>query len=268
MSEIEAPIRGLAAVVRRADALERLAEDPDGFLKELDVNEADRKAMLEIGVDRLRAYRALVQNRFANVIARFLPRTEHFVGKAELRKQVEAFVAERAAQSPYLRSIPVEFVDWALPRWSADPELPAFVGELARYELLSETVPNDPVTTPAATGAPVALDRPILANPTARLCGFDFAVDEVAEKDPRPPKREAITLLVCRGHDFDYHQKRLTPLAATLFERLAAGEVLQAAIFAAAEAIGEVVADPLLEKATYALSELSKLDALLGPPPD
>ena len=51
MSEIEAPIRGLAAVVRRADALERLAEDPDGFLKELDVNEADRKAMLEIGVD-------------------------------------------------------------------------------------------------------------------------------------------------------------------------------------------------------------------------
>ena len=265
MSEIEAAIRGLAAVIRAPDALERLDSDPETFLTEAGVPEADRAAMLEIGVDRLRAYRALVQNRFANVVGRYLPRTQHFVGKAELRREVEFFVAERASHSPYLRSIPEEFVEWVAPRWREHPARPAWLESLARYELLSETIPNSPTPTFAKNDAPVALDQPLLANPSAKVVRFAWAVDRVPEDAPVEPSAEPIVLIVCRDTKHRYRERRVETLEALLFERLAAGESLQSAIFAAAEGVGEAVADPLLARATQSLAALGDMDALLGP---
>jgi hypothetical protein len=266
MSELEAAIRGLAAVVRDPDALARLEADPEGFLAEAGVPETDRAAMLKIGVDRLRAYRALVQNRFANVVGRYLPRTEHFVGASELRAEVEAFIGERASHSPYLRSIPGEFVDWVASRWREHPARPQWLESLARYELLSETVPNSPTPAFTKSDAPVALDRPILSNPSAKLVRFAWAVDRVSEDAPSEPEAEDITLVVCRDLEHRYRERRVDPLEASLFEALVEGKNLQEAIFTAAKAIGEDVADPLLARATRALATLGDMNALLGPP--
>jgi hypothetical protein len=264
MSEIEAPIRGLIGVIRRLDSLERLERDPDAFLAELGVEAADRAALLELGVDRLRAYRSLVHNGTRNVISRFLPRTKHFLGSSRLRSDVEAFIAEVAAQSPYLRTVPGEFVRWVEARWKSDETIAPFIPELAHYELLAEEVPNRPAPTPAATGLDLALEQPVLTNPTASLLSFAWRVDRVDPDQPVPPTREALELLVCRDGSHAYRERALSPLGAALFEGLCSGATLRDAIFAAAARLGEEVGDPLLERATYALGEMVEIEALLG----
>src|SRR5690606_21218012 len=100
---------------------------------ELGLDAADRDAMLAIGAKRLMAYRALVHNRARGVVERFLPRCLSRIGRAALEAEVDAFLHERGIQSPFLRDVPREFVDWAEPRWRRAADRGVTFAELARY---------------------------------------------------------------------------------------------------------------------------------------
>lgn len=266
MSKIETPVLGLIEVIRRLDSIERLETDPDTFLEELGVSKADRAALLKLGVNRLCAYRSLVHNGTGNVIVRFLPRTGHFLGKERIWADISRFIAEEGPSTNFLRTIPGEFVRWAHKGWEGDSELPDFIMDLARYEVLSQDVPNDPAQSLPPTGVPIALDLAIVANPSAKLVRFEWRVDLLDEEAPQPPSHQPVTLAICRDGKHAYREQVLSDLGAELFQGLSRNLTLKDAIFAAAAAAGLPVEDTLLERATYALGELMEIEALLGAP--
>ena len=266
MAETPAPIAALAGVIRHVEGRERVEADADAFLRELGLDDADRERMLAAGASRLLAYRSLVHNRMRNVCFNFLPRTRAHLGDAAVRTAVATFVAEEGVRSPFLRDVPGEFVRWVAPRWEADPSIPPFIPELARFELLSEDVPNDPRAVGEATEIPVALDAGIVVNGTLQVLEFEWAVQRRPSdpENPEPLQRDATIVVVCRDREHGYRQLIVEPLGRELIARLRDGATLQEAIFSAAEAVGEPVADPLLERATVILAQLSDADALLG----
>lgn len=259
--EGDALIAALTAVIRHADAAERISSDPRAFLDSLGLAGPDVEALLSFGPQRLMAYRSLVHNRVRNVVFNFLPRTKAALGEGVLRKHVVEFIARRGIASPYLRDVPREFVDFAAPRWAPD------VAALARYELLEEDLPNDPRPVGEATDIPVALDRGVRCNGTARILSFDHEVRAQASQgadDPVPALDTPLRLLVCRDRKHAYRELELSALGAALFEALRSGATLQAAVLSAASDTGETVDDPLLERATYELAKMLDVDALLG----
>ena len=48
----------------------------------------------------------------------------------------DAFLDQVGPRTHYLRDVPGEFLAWALPRWAARAALPAWIGDLARHELV------------------------------------------------------------------------------------------------------------------------------------
>ena len=259
---VEAPVHALAGVIRRADGAERLERDPEAFLDELGLEGPDRDAMLALGPKRLMAYRSLVHNRARGVIERFLPRCHALVGGPDFGREVDLFLDQCGISSPYLRDVPREFVDWAEVRWRDDEAFGSDLAELARYELAAQDIANDARPTPADSGVPVALDRPVRFNPNARVLRFSF--DPLDGNASWPPSVAPTCLLVCRDRKDVYRELVVSELGAALFEALAEGQALGAAVQAAAAAVTRAVDDPLLEEATYALGAMMEIDALLG----
>jgi hypothetical protein len=259
------PIDALAAVVRHRDAAARAKEDFAAFLSEVD--EADREAMLAVGAERFLVYRALVHNRVRNTVRDFITRTAARLGKQRLRADVADFLHEKAIASPYLRDVPQEFVDFAAPRWRADPSLPAWIPDLAQHELLDYTVLNDPRGGEAPTGQPLALDRPLRFDGTVRLLAYAFAVHRLPiEPDDRSePEHVPTWLLAYRDAEHKVRYLELTELAAAMLRQL----VLQRAtvadgLRAACVELGVDLDDERLAIAAQLLADLADRGVMLG----
>lgn len=257
----------LAGAIRRVDAPEKVAADAEAFLAEYGVRGADAAALLAKGGERFLIYRKLVQNRLRAATRESIPRTVARRGKDPFIADFAEFMAEHACSSPYLRDIPAEFVEWVAPRWRENSELPRYLGDLARHELLEGDVRNDPDGGESPTGKPIALDAALVFDGSARLLHYDFAVHKLsyATDDRTDPPEQSTHLLVYRDADVKVRYLELTTWAAAVMDRLlGADDTVQTGLLAAAASLGEPLDDDKLAKAATLFADLADRGVLLG----
>lgn len=267
---LEAPTAALHAAIRGATAPDRMTEDFEAFLREQGVEGDDLQELLEVGARRMLVYRRLVHNRFRNTAREFIPRTIARLGRPRFAHDMDAFLEDHAARSPYLRDLPAEFVEWVVPRWRDDPEVPRYLCDLARHELLDIDVRNDWRGGEEPTGLPLALDRPLRFDGAARLIDYDFAVHRlsVAIDDRSEPDEEPTRLLVYRDEEHRPRYLTLTPFAAALLRALLVeGLAVQPGLMAACEALGEPLDDDKLASAAQLFADLGERGVCLGAEP-
>ncbi|MEM7159598.1 MAG: putative DNA-binding domain-containing protein [Myxococcota bacterium] len=267
---IERPTAALDAMIRELGAQARMESDYGAYLKEHGVEGEDLDAMLEVGTERMLVYRQLVHNRIRNATRSFIGRTFARLGKERCRRDVATFMDDRAPRSPYLRDVPAEFVEWACPRWEADPEVPDYIPDLARHELLSIDVRNDWRGGEEPTGVALALDRPLRFDGAARLVQYSHAVHRLPKstEDRTEPEAEETRLLVYRDAEHDPRYLSLTPFAAALLEALMNdGLAVQPALQAACESLGQVLDDAALGSAAQLFADLGERGVCLGAEP-
>lgn len=269
VTAIEAPTRALAALIRQRSAPTAAQDDFEAYLRAQGVEGDDLRAMLEVGAKRALVYRRLVFNSMRNVTIDFIERTVARLGFERVRGDFEGFVEARASESPYLRDVPGEFVEWVVPRWTADPEVPAWIPELARHELLEYVVRSDPRGGEPDTELPLALDRPLRFDGTTRLVRYAHAVHRLprAKDDRTEPDAEPTCLLVYRDPEHKARYLALTPFADALVRELLGGKAVQPALIDAAAAIGEPLDDEKLATTAQLLADLAERRVCLGAEP-
>jgi hypothetical protein len=178
-----------------------------------------------------------------------------------------AFADEVGPRTHYLRDVPAELFAWAEPRWRADATVPAYLVDLAAYELAAFAVGASASVRTPETGADVALDRPLAFAESARLLRFAWAVHELPEEGPEsaggtPPRRD-VQLLVYRDAEHRVRWLELTPLAASVLERLLSGHPLGDAVQTACAEHGVATAAVLPDVARL-LADLASRGVVLG----
>lgn len=255
-----AAILAFSAAMTEADAPERVRDDLSGYLASHGVDPADRELIARYH-QQLLVYRAMVHSRLRGVIAEYMPRTLAVLGKARLRAEVAAFVAERAPHSVYFRRVPHEFLAWAAPRWRLDDSLPAYLVDLATHELLDPEVSDTVAGGEPTSDLPLALDQPVALDGSVRLVRYAFAVHRAED----PPLAEPTALLAYRDRKNNrVRLLELTPRAAALCMRLQNNEPLQAALTGACQDIAETLTDEYLAAMASFLADLGERGVLLG----
>ena len=111
---------------------------------------------------RLGLYRRLIRNNLVGVTSQMMPRARarlNAVASGAFDATFDAFLDAVAPRTHYLRDVPGEFLAWAIPRWKARADIPAYAADLAAHELVEFAIaaaPTPPVSPPLAE---VTLDR-------------------------------------------------------------------------------------------------------------
>lgn len=262
MSE-EALIRAFAACVIELDAPAAVKADVRGFFAGRGVPAEVAAGLPEAAAERLAVYRRMVHVRLRDAVADFLPKTAARLGRPRLQREIAQFMAEAAPAAPYFWRVTGEFLAWAQPRWATDTSLPDYLLELALHEWSEAEVGNDPAGVEAASGEPLALDRPVQLDGTVRLRRYRFAVHRASETEAPAP--EPTALLVYRDRsDHQVRMLELTPRAAAVTARLLAGEPLQAALTGACADLELALDDEFLAAMAGYFADLAERGALLG----
>lgn len=249
-----------------------IAVDLGGFLAQRGAAPEDVAAATS-GPRRLAVYRSLVRNGLSAVVLRMLPRTRARMNAAcqgRFDADFARFVEEAGPRTHYLRDVPAELVAWADPQWRSDPGVPAYLPDLASFELAYFAVSASEASA-APQAIEVTLDRALTFGGSARLLRFAWAVHELASGDERDgldepvdePSRRDVQLLAYRDADHAVRWLELTPLAATIVERLLAGEPLGSALVGACTSMG-TVAQAVLPDIARLLADLGERGVLVG----
>jgi hypothetical protein len=226
----------IADACLREDAGDAMGRDLRGFLEARGVASEDVEAILT-APPRLAVYRSLVRNGLAAVVLRMLPRTRARMNAASAGRfdaDVARFLEDVGPRTHYVRDVPRELFDWAEPRWRADPTLPDYLADLAAHELACFAVAaaESDEDASGSAGGDVTLDQPMAFDASVRLMRYAWAVHELpheATATDEPSPRD-VHLLAYRDGAHAVRWLELTPLAASIVERLVAGEPLGVAV--------------------------------------
>jgi hypothetical protein len=209
-------------------------------------------------------YRRLVRANLDDAMLSILPRTIARLGGLFWR-EAHLFYAERGPRTHYLRDVPQELVAWCAPRWPTRPEIPAYLLDLARLEILAIQV-GTALDEPPEAAPSLALDRPVLFAHAVRVARLDHAVHLLPDSpdDRTIPAPSPATVLVYRDNDHDLRYLDLSPAAASILEELLAGHPLQEAIVAGSARAGVPLDDALLQGTSVLLADLADRGVLLG----
>ncbi|WP_434042199.1 MULTISPECIES: HvfC/BufC N-terminal domain-containing protein [Sorangium] len=291
--ELAALQRALQRSVSEPDEA-AIAADPRAWLARAGLEGADLEAMASLPPGRLLLYRSLIRRGLTGAIRAGIPRTAARLG-ARFEADVARFLDVELPRSRYLRDVAPEFVGFAAPRWAEDPEVPAYLADLARHELAAFAAscaepdgdaaggPADAAGEPGApgelgapgaldaAGAPasgeeLSLDRGARFQRAAALLRHEHAVHRLEDGEAARdvPAREPTSLLVYRDAGHEVRFLELTPLAAEILGRLLAGAALRDAVVEGCAALGRPVDGPVLESTAALLSDLAERGALLG----
>ncbi|WP_437596797.1 putative DNA-binding domain-containing protein [Sorangium sp. So ce590] len=275
--ELAALQRALQLSVSAPDG-EAIAADPRAWLARAGLEGPDLEAMAALPPKRLLLYRSLIRRGLTGAIRAGIPRTAARLG-ARFEADAARFLDVELPRSRYLRDVAFEFVGFAAPRWAEDPEVPAYLADLARHELAafaaSFAEPDEEEAgapdAADARGAPasreeLSLDRGARFQRAAALVRHEHAVHrlEGGESARDVPAREPTRLLVYRDAGHEVRFLELTPLAAEILGRLLAGAALRDAVVEGCAALGRPVDGPVLESTAALLSDLAERGALLG----
>lgn len=238
--------------------------DLRGFLESHGVDAEDVAAILA-APPRLALYRRLIRNNVIGVTEKMLKRTRARMESAvpgAFDASFGSFLEAVGPRTHYLRDVPSEFLDWALPEWRKRSDLPAWISDYARYELAEFQVAAALAHAPPEV-TEVSPDRPLVFAEPVRLMRFAYAVHELSRDDAdrsEPPAR-ASALLVYRDDDHGVQWLALTPFAAAMTERLLRGDTIVGAVRDAATELG--VQPGVLNVAQF-LADLGERGVLLG----
>ncbi len=244
-----------------------LVHDLRGFLDARGVAPDDVEA-IAAAPHRLAVYRSLVRNGLAGVVVRMLPRTRARLNAAcagRFDADFARFLDEAGPRTHYLRDVPAELFAWVAPRWRRDALVPAYLCDLAAYELAGFAVAASESLGATSPPGEVALDRPMAFADSARVLHHEWAVHELPpdETATAEPERREVHLLAYRDADHAVRWLELTPLAASIVVRLIAGDALGVAL---ARACADHGTPPGAVAADVArlLADLAERGVLLG----
>lgn len=265
MSTPDAPLRGLAAAIRRADAPDRLHASVRDFMASQGVEGDDLDAMQAVPAERWMVYRRLVFNRFIEIVGVGLPRTCARLGPERLRAMVVDFIDAQASQSPYLRDVAGEFAAW-MQNPSVAAGLEPWLIDLARHELLSFEVASLPEERNPLVVDELAIDAPVCFQDAARLARYSHAVHLLPddELDDSIPERRETAILAYRDDEHRVRFLSLEPVAAAIVEELLAGRALGDAIREGCDHQTVAVDDAILAGIAELLADLADRGILRG----
>lgn len=245
--------------------LQAALADPRAFLAAGGLDPVDVEQLAALGDKRLLVYRRHVRKTLASGIRRQIPRTAARLEGAFV-VWVDRWIDEEAPRSRYFRDVVFEFAAWALPRWASDASVPAYLGDLARHELVHFEVAPMPPGEARIASEELALDRPVLFDPAVRLSRYAHAVHRLdADEAARDvAAREPVALLAYRDREHEVRYLELTPLAAAILDRLLGGEPLGAAVVGGAGALGHPIDTSVTESTAALLEDLRARGALRG----
>jgi hypothetical protein len=255
----------IASACLRAGSEAAFRADLKGFLESHHLDPEDVAEILA-APPRLALYRRLIQNNLTGVTGKMLKRTRarmEAVVAGAFDASFASFLDEVGPRTHYLRDVPGEFLEWALPRWEARADLPAWIGDLARHELAAFQV--GAAVTPASTPevGEARPNAPLVFAATVRLLRYAYAVHELPldETDRTEPLLCPSALLLYRDDEHVVQSLALTPLAAAITERLLRSETLLEAVRGAGEEMGANAG--VLDVASF-LADLGERGVLLG----
>lgn len=263
----EALQRMIADVCLGASADADMGRDLRAYLESHGVAADDVQAILA-APPRLAVYRTLVRNGLGSVVFKMLPRTRAHLDAAapgRFEEDLARFVDEVGPRTHYLRDVPAEFLAWAAPRWKDNAAVPPWLADLAAHELAQFAVATSAPARAPEKPAEVAIDRPLVFADSMRLMRSGWAVHELSadEGDATSPPQREVRLLAYRDGTHEVRWLELTPLAAAVIERLAAGEPLGPAVESAC-AEHATVPGAVLREVARLLADLGERGVLLG----
>jgi hypothetical protein len=205
---------------------------------------------------RLALYRRLIRHNVIGVIETMLPNTQARA-RPLFDATVDAFLDEVGPRTAHLRDVPSEFLAYAAPRWQSDPDAPPWLADHATLELLEFTIGVAPRPLPPPPLAEVTAERALVFAETKALVRLNWAVNAM-EGDA--PEHRPVAILVYRDASHAARFLELTSLAASILERLFAGEPLGVAMTNACAAIDQDV----LAGTARLLADLGERGVLLG----
>jgi len=226
-------------------------------------------ALHAIGDARLGVYRGLVRGSLHNLLRNLLPRT---LARLEDRGPVwiDRWLATAGPRSRILRELIDEWVEWASPRWLADPDVPDYLVDLLRHEAVEMAVEAAQATQrPPGIGDAFDLDGRLVFDPSARIERYDHAIHRLPEDvdDRSHAPQETTTLLVYRDPAHDVRYLHLSPIAAAVSSSLLAGRTVRAALIAGAAAVAVELDDSLLSRMSHLFADLADRGVLWGSHP-
>src|ERR1019366_5766983 len=254
-----------ACLGRQTD--EALAAGLRGFLEARGVAADDVDAILQ-APPRLAVYRTLVRNGLARVVVRMLPRTRARMNATRGNRfdpNLARFPDEAAPAPPHRRDVPRERSAWAERAWRKDASVPAYLPDLAAHELEGFAVAAAEDGDDMGPIGDIALDRSVAMSASARPVRYAWAVHDLDAREDATdePSRRDVRLLAYRDAEHAVRWLELTPLAASIVDRLLAGQALGGAI---ADACAENGTAPPAVATDVArlLAELGERGVLLG----
>ncbi len=223
----------------------------------------DLVALQALPPNRFFLYRSLVRQGLLDAVRTQMPEAAALRGAA-FSDDVHAFVENGLPQSPFLRDVARMFLEFIAPKWRADAAAPAFLGDLARYELVSFEVAAkpDPVSR---TYQDLEVERPVALLPALSVERYGHAVQDV--KSSAAPSQRPTQLLCYRDKQDELRWLSLSEVAANLVEKLQAGEPLASAIQQAFVDAGSAFTTDGLTETSQFLADLAQRGVLLGRAP-
>jgi hypothetical protein len=229
------------------------------------VPEPDARALTR-DFSRLLVYRKLVRGNLADALRATLPRTLARLG-ASFEQYFSEFLRVSPPSTHYLRDLTPQFLGFALERWPADPNVPAYLCDLARHEALAVEVAALFARPKAHVPAELSLDQGVEFIDAVRLAHYGWAVHRLPEDESSQvlPEECAVSLLVYRSPEHDVRYLELGPFAQALLSCLLEERLsLQLSLATAAERVCLQLDDELLGRSAKLLADLAERGALLG----
>jgi len=149
--------------------------------------------------DRWLLYRRMVRGRLREHLGEGIPRTIAALGEAGFGAWFDRWLDASMPRSRFIRDIVEEFLAFALPRWNANNELPAFLVDLATFEQAQWAVRH----VPNYEGLLETFDFhkiPVL-HPAVRFVDLAYAVHEAPIAEDPLYRKERVQLCVFRNKD-------------------------------------------------------------------
>jgi len=215
---------------------------------------------------RLLVYRKLVRGNLRGALEATIPRTIARLGE-RFEPHFDEFLRHRPPVTRYLKDVTPRFLSFALERWVADPEIPAYLVDLARHEALQIELATLLARPKHHVAAELSLDENVEFIDAVRQASYAWAVHRLPDDEASRalPERAQVSLLVYRSPEHEVRYLELGAFAselmcALLSERLS----LRAGLARAARTTGLALDDELLTATARLLADLAERGVLLG----
>jgi hypothetical protein len=256
-------------------AVQRVLQHAVSSSSEDDVVAEQRNAYLSLGVDgrdgtalkatdhrRIVVYRGLVRRGLCEVLRNEMPRAMDALGDA-FDRYTRTYFETELPRSQILRDVAYEFAVWATPSWRSDEQVPQYLADLARFELLEFDVYTALRPTLEA-GDELGADRAVVFDGSARLAHFDWSVHIEDEE----PARGRVDMLCYRDDDGELRRMDLTPLAGEIMGALLLdGIALAESVQRGCKATGDNLDQRVIDGTAKVLEDLAKRGVVLGSQP-